>query len=97
MCVYCSNAARASGITVLIKGAEIDEAFTKLLLQGTGEVQVHSVYTHRLCVMIALIIQKSQPGIFYKIYIIQPEGTSMDHLVQSFQKLPVSTLICIWA
>ena len=86
--VYCSNAARASGITVLIKSAEIDEAFTKLLLQAMGEVQVHSIYTHRI--YLTVIIQKLQPGIFYKIYIIQPEGTSMDHLVQPFQKLPVS-------
>ena len=49
LCVYCSNAARASGITVIIKGAEIDEAFTKLLLQAMGEVQVQSVYTCKLC------------------------------------------------
>ena len=46
--VYCSNAARASGITVLIKSAEIDEAFTKLLLQAMGEVQVHSIYTQNI-------------------------------------------------
>ena len=91
LCVYCSNAARASGITALIKGAEIDEAFSKLLLQAIGEVQVRSV--HWLYVMITLIIQKSQPAIFYKVYIIQPEDTSMDHLVQSFQKLPVSVFM----
>ena len=49
MCVCCSNAARASGITVLIKGAEIDEAFTRLLLQAIREVQVHSAHILLVC------------------------------------------------
>lgn len=39
-CTHCSNAARAAGITVLIRGLDADEAFTKLLLQAMDEVQV---------------------------------------------------------
>lgn len=67
-----SNAAQASGITVIIKGADTDEAFTKLVLQAMDEVQ------------------RARPRVFYKIYIIQPEGISVDHLVQPFQnKLPL--------
>ena len=37
---HCSNAARAAGITVLIRELDADEAFTKLLLQAMDEVQV---------------------------------------------------------
>ena len=49
-CVYCSNAARASGITVIIKGAEIDEAFSKLLLQAMGQVKVVTLCPCTSCV-----------------------------------------------
>lgn len=46
---------------------------------------------YKLCLITLLINQRSQPRVFYKTYIIQPEGISMDHLVQPFQdKLPVS-------
>ena len=86
---YCSNAAQASGITVIIKGADTDEAFTKLVLQAMDEVQV----THRTVkyVIPDVNTQRARPRVFYKIYIIQPEGISVDHLVQPFQnKLPVS-------
>ena len=38
--VYFSDAARASGITVIIKGADVDEVFTKLVFQAMSEVQV---------------------------------------------------------
>lgn len=42
--VYFSDAARVSGITVIIKGADVDEIFTKLVFQAMNEVQVVHIY-----------------------------------------------------
>ena len=47
------------------------------------------MHLYKLCSIITITIQGLQPGIFYKIYLVQPEGVSMDHIVQSFQELPV--------
>jgi len=92
--VYFSDAARVSGITVIVKGANVDQVFTKLVFQAMNEVQV--VHTLVMIDMFnkTLSIQQSQPSIFYKIYLLQPGDTSLDHLMKPFQnKLPVSILV----
>ena len=54
---------------------------------------------YKLCSLMTLTIQTSQPGIFHKIYLVQPEDISMDHIVQPFQELPViygdGGMICV--
>lgn len=50
-----SDAARASGITVIIKGVEVDKGFSKLLFQSMDEVQVGPVYLCEPCMMMTAI------------------------------------------